>query len=47
MCVSVCTQTFVAGDHVTDLLEDVREASGARDLRVLLGGRQPPRADRP
>lgn len=36
--------TLVAGDHVTDLLEDVREAGGARDLGVLLGGGEPPRA---
>ena len=38
--------TLVAGDHVADLLEDVRQAGGARHLRVLLGRRQPPRAHR-
>ena len=34
--------TLVAGDHVADLLEDVRQAGGARHL----GRRQPPRAHR-
>lgn len=45
--VSFLLLTLVAGDHVTDLLEDVCEASGARDLGVFLGCGQPPRAHRP
>ena len=39
--------TLVAGDHVTDLFEDVCEASGARDFGVFLGSGESPRSNRP
>lgn len=44
---STQTLTLVAGDHVTNLLEDVCKASSACDFGVFLSSSESPCANRP